>query len=709
MSKQVFEMIFAGKKLVVETGQVAKQANGSVVVRYGDSTVLTAAVMSKKMSTGDFFPLQVNYEEKMYAAGKFPGGFNKREGRPSTDATLTARLIDRPIRPMFAEGFRNEVQVINTVLSFDENASAPMAAMFGSSLALSISDIPFNGPIAGVQVAYVDGNFIINPTAQEQEASALELTVAGTKEAINMVESGAKELSEEIMLEALLKGHEAVCELIAFQEEIVTAIGKEKAEVELLQVDPELQAEIIATHNIALQAAVQVEEKKAREAATEAVKEVVIGEYEARYAEHEEYDRIMRDVAEILEQMEHAEVRRLITEDKIRPDGRRVDEIRPLDAEIDFLPQVHGSGLFTRGQTQALSVLTLAPMGEAQIIDGLTPEYKKRFMHHYNFPQYSVGETGRYGAAGRREIGHGALGERALEQVLPSLEEFPYAIRLVAEVLESNGSSSQASICAGTLALMAGGVPIKAPVAGIAMGLISDGTNYTVLTDIQGLEDHFGDMDFKVAGTREGITALQMDIKIEGITPQILEEALAQAKKARFEILDVLHGAIAEPRPQLAPTAPKIDMIKIDVDKIKVVIGKGGETIDKIIAETGVKIDIDEEGNVSIFSSDQAAIDRTKDIIASLVREAKVGEVYHAKVVRIEKFGAFVNLFDKTDALVHISEIAWTRTANVADVLEIGEEVDVKVIKIDDKGRVDASMKALLPRPTKADNPKKES
>lgn len=625
MSKQVFEMIFAGKKLVVETGQVAKQANGSVVVRYGDSTVLTAAVMSKKMSTGDFFPLQVNYEEKMYAAGKFPGGFNKREGRPSTDATLTARLIDRPIRPMFAEGFRNEVQVINTVLSFDENASAPMAAMFGSSLALSISDIPFNGPIAGVQVAYVDGNFIINPTAQEQEASALELTVAGTKEAINMVESGAKELSEEIMLEALLKGHEAVCELIAFQEEIVTAIGKEKAEVELLQVDPELQAEIIATHNIALQAAVQVEEKKAREAATEAVKEVVIGEYEARYAEHEEYDRIMRDVAEILEQMEHAEVRRLITEDKIRPDGRRVDEIRPLDAEIDFLPQVHGSGLFTRGQTQALSVLTLAPMGEAQIIDGLTPEYKKRFMHHYNFPQYSVGETGRYGAAGRREIGHGALGERALEQVLPSLEEFPYAIRLVAEVLESNGSSSQASICAGTLALMAGGVPIKAPVAGIAMGLISDGTNYTVLTDIQGLEDHFGDMDFKVAGTREGITALQMDIKIEGITPQILEEALAQAKKARFEILDVLHGAIAEPRPQLAPTAPKIDMIKIDVDKIKVVIGKGGETIDKIIAETGVKIDIDEEGNVSIFSSDQAAIDRTKDIIASLVREAKGG------------------------------------------------------------------------------------
>ena len=708
MSKQTFETTFAGRPLVVEIGQVAKQANGAAVVRYGESTILSAAVMSRKMSTGDFFPLQVNYEEKMYAAGKFPGGFNKREGRPTTDATLTARLIDRPIRPMFAEGFRNEVQVINTVLSYDEDASAPMAAMFGSSLALSISDIPFNGPIAGVQVAYIDGEFIINPSAAQKEASLLELTVAGTKDAINMVESGAKELSEDIMLEALLKGHEAVRELIAFQEEIVAAVGKEKAEVELLQVDPELQAEIIAAYNADLQKAVQVEEKKAREAATEAVKEQVIAVYEERYAEDENYETIMRDVAEILEQMEHAEVRRLITEDKIRPDGRCVDEIRPLDAEIDYLPKVHGSGLFTRGQTQALSVLTLAPMGETQIVDGLDPEYKKRFLHHYNFPQYSVGETGRYGAPGRREIGHGALGERALAQVLPSLEEFPYAIRLVAEVLESNGSSSQASICAGTLALMAGGVPIKAPVAGIAMGLISDGSNYTILTDIQGLEDHFGDMDFKVAGTREGITALQMDIKIEGITPQILKEALAQAKKARFEILDLIEATIPAPRAQLAPTAPKIDTIKIDVDKIKVVIGKGGETIDKIIEETGVKIDIDDEGNVSIYSSDQAAIDRTKEIIAGLVREAKVGEVYHAKVVRIEKFGAFVNLFDKTDALVHISEISWSRTANVSDVLEVGEEVDVKVIKVDDKGRVDASMKALLPRPPRSEKEYKE-
>ncbi|WP_242258433.1 polyribonucleotide nucleotidyltransferase [Streptococcus thoraltensis] len=708
MSKHVFETTFAGKPLVVEIGQVAKQANGATVVRYGDSTVLTAAVMSKKMATGDFFPLQVNYEEKMYAAGKFPGGFNKREGRPSTDATLTARLIDRPIRPMFAEGFRNEVQVINTVLSYDEDASAPMAAMFGSSLSLAISDIPFKRPIAGVQVAYIDGEFIINPDKAQKEASALELTVAGTKEAINMVESGAKELSEDIMLEALLKGHQAIQDLIAFQEEIVAAVGKEKADVELLQVDPEIFKEINNKYYDDLARAVQVEEKLARQEATHEVREQVFGEYTDRYADDPEFDRIYRDVAETLEQMEHAEVRRLITEDKIRPDGRRVDEIRPLEAEIDFLPKVHGSGLFTRGQTQALSVLTLAPMGETQIVDGLDPEYKKRFLHHYNFPQYSVGETGRYGAAGRREIGHGALGERALEQVLPSLEEFPYAIRLVAEVLESNGSSSQASITAGTLALMAGGVPIKAPVAGIAMGLISDGTNYTVLTDIQGLEDHFGDMDFKVAGTREGITALQMDIKIEGITPQILEEALAQAKKARFEILDVIEGAIAAPRPHLAPTAPKIDTIKIDVDKIKIVIGKGGETIDKIIAETGVKIDIDEEGNVSIYSSDQDAIDRAKEIIANLVREAKVGEIYHAKVVRIEKFGAFVNLFDKTDALVHISEIAWTRTNRVEDVLEVGEEVDVKVIKVDEKGRIDASMKVLVPRPKPAEKPEEK-
>ena len=708
MAKQTFEMTFAGRPLVVEVGHVAKQANGAVVVRYGDTTVLSVAVMSKKMATADFFPLQVNYEEKMYAAGKFPGGFNKREGRPSTDATLTARLIDRPIRPMFAEGFRNEVQVINTVLSYDENASAPMAAMFGSSLALSISDIPFNGPVAGVQVAYAAEDFIINPSASDKEVSHLDLIVAGTKEAINMVEAGAQELSEDIMLQALLKGHEAIQELVDFQNYIVAAVGKEKTEVELLQVDADLKVEIETAYYDQLAKAVQVEEKLAREAATQAVKEEVLTSYQERFAEDEDKETILRDVVEILEQMEHAEVRRLITEDKIRPDGRRVDEIRPLDAEIDFLPNVHGSGLFTRGQTQALSVLTLAPMSDTQLIDGLDPEYKKRFLHHYNFPQYSVGETGRYGAPGRREIGHGALGERALAQVLPSVEEFPYAIRLVAEVLESNGSSSQASICAGTLALMAGGVPIKAPVAGIAMGLISDGTNYTVLTDIQGLEDHFGDMDFKVAGTRRGITALQMDIKISGITPAILEEALAQAKVARFEILDVIESAIAVPRPELAPTAPKIDSIQIPVDKIKVVIGKGGETIDKIIAETGVTIDIDEEGLVQIFSSDQDAINRAKTIISDLVREAKLGEVYTVPVVRIEKFGAFVHLFNKTDALIHISELAWERTEHVEDVVKVGGMVTVKIIKIDEKGRIDASIKALLPKPEKIEDGENE-
>ncbi len=696
MAKETFSIEFAGRTLTVETGQVAKQANGAVVVRYGDTTVLTAATMGK-MSSGDFFPLQVNYEEKMYAAGKFPGGFNKREARPSTDATLTARLIDRPIRPMFAEGFRNEVQVINTVLSYDENASGRVAAMFGSSLALAISDIPFDGPIAGVEVAYIDGEYIINPTVAEKEASSLELSVAGNINAINMVESGAKELSEEVMLGALLAGHNAVKELIEFQNEIVAKVGKEKAEVELLHVDEALKAEIISAYNAELQKAVQVEEKLAREAATQAVKNRVVADYSAKYENDENLAIILRDVAEILEEMEHAEVRRLITEDKIRPDGRKIDEIRPLDAEIDFTPRniTHGTGLFTRGQTQALSTLTLAPMNEAQIIDGLNDEYKKRFMHHYNFPQYSVGETGRYGAPGRREIGHGALGERALEQVLPSLEEFPYAIRLVAEVLESNGSSSQASICAGTLALMAGGVPIKAPVAGIAMGLISDGTNYTVLTDIQGLEDHFGDMDFKVAGTRDGITALQMDIKISGITPEILAEALAQAKTARFQILDVIEATIAQPRKELAPSAPKIDTITIPVDKIKVVIGKGGEQIDKIIAETGVKIDIDEEGLCSIFSSDQAAIDQAKALITELVREAKVG----AKVVRIESFGAFVNLFGKQDAMVHISEMAWAHTDKVEDLLKVGDSVKVKILKIDDKGRVDASMRALVEKP----------
>ncbi|MFV0556191.1 MAG: polyribonucleotide nucleotidyltransferase [Lactovum sp.] len=700
MSKEVFSMQFAGRELKVETGEVAKQANGSVVIRYGDTTVLTASTMGK-MSTGDFFPLTVNYDEKYYAAGRFPGGFMKREARPSTDATLTARLIDRPIRPMFAEGFRNEVQVINTVLSYEADASPRMAAMFGSSLSLCVSDIPFDGPIAGVEVAYLEGEFIINPTVEQRKNSSLDLIVAGTEKAINMVESGAKELSEEIMLEALLKGHEAIKELISFQKEIQAKVGKEKAEVELLQVDESLASEVKSKYNAELQQAVKNSDKLEREAETQAVKDKVISDYEEKYADSEDYDLIMRDLSEILEQMEHAEVRRLIIEEKVRPDGRKIDEIRALDAQIDFLPTniVHGDGLFTRGQTQAHSTLTLAPMSETQIIDGLDPEYKKRFLHHYNFPQFSVGSTGRYGAPGRREIGHGALGERALEQVLPSYEEFPYAIRLVADVWESNGSSSQASICAGTLALMAGGVPIKAPVAGIAMGLISDGEQYTVLTDIQGLEDHFGDMDFKVAGTKDGITALQMDIKIQGITAEILTEALAQAKEARMQILKVITDCIAEPRQELTAAAPKIESFMIDYEKIRLVIGKGGETIQGIIEETGVAIDIDDEGLVAIYSNDQDSIHRAREIIEEIVREAKVGEIYEAKVVRLEKFGVFVNLFGKVDAMVHVSEMAWARVEKPDDLVKMGDILKVKIIKIDEKGRVDASMRALIEKP----------
>ncbi|HEY0221808.1 MAG TPA: polyribonucleotide nucleotidyltransferase [Lactovum miscens] len=702
MSKETFSMQFAGRTLTVETGQVAKQANGAVVVRYGDTTVLTAATMGK-MSLGDFFPLTVNYDEKYYAAGRFPGGFMKRESRPSTDATLTARMIDRPIRPMFAEGFRNEVQVINTVLSYDPDCVPQMAAMLGSSLALTISDIPFDGPIAGVQVGYIDGNYIINPTKIQKEKSLLELTVAGTEVAINMVESGAKELSEDIMLGALMAGHEAVKELVAFQKEVQAAVGKVKAEVDLLHVNEDLKAEVIVAHNAELKVAVKNPDKLQREADTRAVKNKIVAEYESRFAEDENLDLIIRDLYEILEQMEHAEVRRLIIEEKIRPDGRALDEIRALDAQVDFLPNniVHGDGLFTRGQTQAHSTLTLAPMSDTQIIDGLDPEHKKRFLHHYNFPQFSVGETGRYGAPGRREIGHGALGERALEQVLPSLEEFPYAIRLVADVWESNGSSSQASICAGTLALMAGGVPIKAPVAGIAMGLISDGEQYTILTDIQGLEDHFGDMDFKVAGTRDGITALQMDIKIQGINEQILREALAQAKIARMQILDVIEEAIPEPRKHLAPSAPKIESFRIAADKIRLVIGKGGETIQGITADYEVQIDLTEDeqgGLVAIYSNDQAKIDAARRAIEEIIREAKVGEVYDAKVVRSMDSAVFVNLFGKTDARVHISEMAWGRTSKVDDVAKVGDSVKVKVTKISDKG-IDASMRELTEKP----------
>lgn len=694
--KQVFKTTWGGRLLQIEVGQLAKQANGAVLVRYGDTVVLSAAVASKEAKDTDFFPLTINYEEKMYAAGKIPGGFIKREGRPSTEATLTARLIDRPIRPMFAEGFRNEVQVTNIVMSVETDCSPAMAAMLGSSLALSISDIPFDGPIAGVEVGRVNGEYVLNPTVEQAEQTDIELTVAGTKQAINMVESGAKEVSEEDMLGALLFGFDAIKELVAFQEEIVQAVGKEKMEVTLLQVDEVLKKEIFDASYATMKAAVMTEEKLAREENIEQVKLDIREAYAEKFAGHEDEDHLLKEVKQITEDLEKDVVRELITIDKIRPDGRKLDEIRPLSSEVSLLPRVHGSGLFTRGQTQALSACTLAPLGEHQIIDGLGVEVSKRFIHHYNFPQFSVGSTGRAGSPGRREIGHGALGERALAQVIPSEEEFPYTIRLVAEVLESNGSSSQASICAGTLALMDAGVPIKAPVAGIAMGLVSDGENYTILTDIQGLEDHLGDMDFKVAGTKDGITALQMDIKIQGITEQILTEALTQAKQARMEILEELTSTIAAPREELSQYAPKIEMIQIEPAKIKDVIGKGGDTINGIIDETGVKIDIDQDGKVSIASADAEMIKKAIKIIEDLTKEVKVGEVYLGKVVRIEKFGAFVNLIKGKDGLVHISQLANDRVNKVEDVVKLGDEILVKVTEIDKQGRVNLSRKAML-------------
>ncbi|MDN6129612.1 MAG: polyribonucleotide nucleotidyltransferase [Tetragenococcus halophilus] len=708
MTKQVFETTWGGRPLQVEVGQLAKQANGAVLVRYGETVVLSAVVASKEAKGTDFFPLTINYEEKMYAVGKIPGGFIKREGRPSTDATLTARLIDRPIRPMFAEGFRNEVQVTNTVMSVEQDCSPAMAAMLGSSLALSISDIPFEGPIAGVEVGRVNGEYILNPTVEQHESSDIDLTVAGTSEAINMVESGAQEVTEADMLGALMFGQEAIQELVAFEEEVAASCGKEKMDISLLQVDEDLQKAIYNNYYETMKTAVLTEEKLAREDEIENVKTIVKEAYEEQITalEEEASDHLAQEVNQIAEDLEKDVVRELITIDKIRPDGRKVDEIRALSSEVGLLPRAHGSGLFTRGQTQALSACTLAPLGEHQVIDGLGVEESKRFIHHYNFPKYSVGSTGRAGSPGRREIGHGALGERALSQIIPSEAEFPYTIRLVAEVLESNGSSSQASICAGTLALMDAGVPIKAPVAGIAMGLVSDGENYTILTDIQGMEDHLGDMDFKVAGTKDGITALQMDIKIQGITEQILREALAQAKQARMEILQQLTSTIAQPKEELSPYAPKIEMMSIDPEKIKDVIGKGGDVINGIIDETGVKIDIDQEGNVSIASSDAEMIKKASGIIKDLTKEIKPGEVYLGKVVRIEKFGAFVNIAKGKDGLVHISQIAKERINKVEDVLHVGDEVLVKVTEIDKQGRINLSRKAMLKDDEKTDDKK---
>lgn len=704
MAKQEFHLDFCGRGITVETGEIAKQADGAVIIRYGDTVTLSTACASNQAKEGiDFFPLTVSFEEKLYSVGKIPGGFLRREGRPSEHATLTARMIDRPIRPLFAEGFRNEVQVVNTVLSVDQDASPEMAAMFGASLALCISDIPFNGPIAGVKVGRINGELVANPTVAQMEESDIDLTVAGTAQALNMVEAGAKEVSEEDMLAALMFGHEQIKKLCAFQEEIVAACGKEKREIELYAVDETIDREVRANFEAQIRAAVSIKEKLERygkidDLTDEAAEMIANKEYESE----KDQNNAVKQAREICRSIEADEVRRLIIEDKVRPDGRQIDEIRPLNSQVDLLPRVHGSALFTRGETQVLSTTTLGALNDNQIIDDLTVVDSKRFMHHYNFPPYCVGETGRMGNPGRREIGHGALGERALAQVLPSVDEFPYTIRTVADVMESNGSSSQASICAGTMSLMAAGVPIKAPVAGIAMGLIMDDNSgkYTVLTDIQGMEDHFGDMDFKVAGTKNGITALQMDIKVTGITKNIFEEALAQAHKARLEILDNMLACIPCPREQLSPYAPKIAMMNIDPDKIKDVIGPGGKKINEIIAQCdNVKIDIDDDGKVVIYHNDYDTIEKAKQMISDIVRVAKVGDVYAAKVVRLEKFGAFVNLFGNTDGLLHISKISHHRVDKVEDVLKLGDIIDVKVTEIDNKGRINVSAKALLPKP----------
>ena len=690
--KHVFTIDWAGRTLTVETGQLAKQANGAVMVRYGDTAVLSTATASKEPKPLDFFPLTVNYEERLYAVGKIPGGFIKREGRPSEKAVLASRLIDRPIRPLFADGFRNEVQVISIVMSVDQDCSSEMAAMFGSSLALSVSDIPFEGPIAGVTVGRIDDQFIINPTVDQLEKSDINLVVAGTKDAINMVEAGADEVPEEIMLEAIMFGHEEIKRLIAFQEEIVAAVGKEKSEIKLFEIDEELNEKVKALAEEDLLKAIQVHEKHAREDAINEVKNAVVAKFEDE--EHDE-DTI-KQVKQTLSKLVKNEVRRLITEEKVRPDGRGVDQIRPLSSEVGLLPRTHGSGLFTRGQTQALSVCTLGALGDVQILDGLGVEESKRFMHHYNFPQFSVGETGPMRGPGRREIGHGALGERALEPVIPSEKDFPYTVRLVSEVLESNGSTSQASICASTLAMMDAGVPIKAPVAGIAMGLVKSGEHYTVLTDIQGMEDALGDMDFKVAGTEKGVTALQMDIKIEGLSREILEEALQQAKKGRMEILNSMLATLSESRKELSRYAPKILTMTINPDKIRDVIGPSGKQINKIIEETGVKIDIEQDGTIFISSTDESGNQKAKKIIEDLVREVEVGQLYLGKVKRIEKFGAFVEIFSGKDGLVHISELALERVGKVEDVVKIGDEILVKVTEIDKQGRVNLSRKAVL-------------
>lgn len=714
--KKVFELDFRGRKLVVEHGEMAKQASGAVLVRYGDTVVLSTTVVSKKVNLlAEFFPLMVLYQEKLYSVGKIPGGFIKREGRPTDHATLAARLIDRPIRPMFKEDFKNEVQIVNTVLSVEQDNSPEMTAMFGSSLATAISEAPFDGPIAGVKVGRVNGEFIINPTVEQAEVSDIDLTVAGTKDAINMVEAGSKEVSEEDMLEALMFGHEAIKELVQFQEEIIAQIGVAKMEYEVLEITDTLKEDVKKLASDRLDQAMRIKDKLEKYAAIDQVKEDVISKYELENIDlkDQELKELLTKVKLVLEDIEYEIFRRIVVKEKTRADGRAMDEIRPLSTDIDILPRTHGSALFTRGQTQSLSVVTLGALGEHQILDGLSLEDEKRFMLHYNFPQFSVGETGRYGAPGRREIGHGALGERALLQVIPSEDVFPYTIRVVSEILESNGSSSQASICAGCMALMAAGVPIKAPVAGIAMGLITDGDDYTILTDIQGMEDHLGDMDFKVAGTKDGICALQMDIKIKGITKEILKEALAQAKKARMQILDVITAQIEEPRKEVSKYAPKTCTFMINPEKIKDVIGRGGEMITKIICEESnvdmvndiraVKVDLEDDGRVIIYHSDQDVIDRTANRIKNLVREAEKDKIYTGKVVKVEDFGCFVELWPGCEGLVHVSQLDQKRVEKAGDVVKVGDEIVVKSLGFDNRGRLNLSRKQAFPAAPKKD------
>ena len=709
MSKKVYEYDFYGKKIVVEHGELAKQATGSVLVRYNDTVILTATVINKKANLlSDFFPLTVNYQEKLYSVGKIPGGFIKREGRPTDAATLAARMIDRPMRPLFKEDFKNEVQVINTVLSVDQDCSPELTAMLGSSLATMISGAPFLGPIAGVKVGYVDGEYIINPSVEELEKSSLDLTVAGTSNAINMVEAGAKQVSEEIMLEGLMKGHEAIKELCKWQEEIISDIGVTPFEYESLTIEDNLIDEVTKLIEKDLDEALRIKEKLERYGRVDEIKDNLLEKYKEdnKDLEDEELDLLLVKVEKIFSEVEYRLFRNIVVKEKIRSDGRRMDEIRPLSTDIDLLPRTHGSALFTRGETQCLAVTTLGALGEHQILDGLSLEDEKRFMLHYNFPQFSVGETGRYGAPGRREIGHGALGERALLQVIPSEDEFPYTIRVVSEILESNGSSSQASICAGCMSLMAAGVPIKSPVAGIAMGLITSDDDYTILTDIAGMEDHLGDMDFKVAGTKDGICALQMDIKIKGVTKEILKEALEQAKKARLEILEVIKKQIPEPRSEVSKYAPKTKIFFISPSKIRDVIGKGGEMITKIICDcsnvtdvnniNAVKVDLEDDGRVIVYHSDQDIIDKTVKMIEDVAREVEVGKTYEAKVVAVHDFGCFVEVWPGCEGLVHVSQLDTKHIDKVEDVVNVGDTILVKAIGKDKKGKENFSRKEVL-------------